>query len=349
MLIEFQKEFVQLNEQGILKKITGEFIKLKDLDGVEHSPVFFEISGKDLLKVFFKIEVQQFFKILVEGVEYLLIENVEKPDSEIGVKNEMEMELSKYEPLKCNVYKTKIRNSVLIIEPEEVVCDIIIEMYSNENFPDEPLDVIEFFDIDIVNGFNQTLPKRGYIYVVKLLIDNQEVHSSTLTTRPLNYYSNYNSIVNDLMELNLFPKNVEEEYVKGLIAAKSTLLKMRFGLTEEQSKDIELMPVFKSVVNLYCIKDMIPLGYVSGELSSSGEGVTASSNELKLGNLSVGGGPNGGSGSAPQSSSILSTESIQDLIKVEEEKLIASLFKAAKTIKKQESQKKLGGVKRCLI
>ena len=126
------------------------------------------------------------------------------------------------------------------------------------------------------------------------------------------------------MELNI-PLKPDDE-LKLLIQENSVKLKRRFGLREMYTENPEYMPIFKKVVNLYCIENLIAISFINGNFISTGEHGT--NNGMKLSKFSIDG--DGGTGGYA-----LSTDLIKDLIDKAENDLYKSLFKEPRRKKKK--------------
>ena len=138
---------------------------------------------------------------------------------------------------------------------------------------------------------------------------------------PRFYWSNIKDLKEFLKDTSLEFSNKTDEQFKKLIQEKSVYLKRRFGLNKSSIEDIEYFPLYKKLVNLYCLYDIISLSFINGVNSDLNNGsINSAGSNLKLGNFSTGvdGGANG---------SVLSTQLVKNMIDVTEKDLYASLYK----------------------
>ena len=105
-----------------------------------------------------------------------------------------------------------------------------------------------------------------------------------------------------------------------MIQEKSVYLKRRFGLDKTQIEDIEYFPLYKRLVNLYCMSEFLALKFINGVNADVGLGASPSTSNLKLGNFAtgVGGGANG---------TVSSSDLIKNLIYEAEKELYEALYK----------------------
>ena len=208
--------------------------------------------------------------------------------------------------------------------------DIEIDEYTNEVYPDYPfrstkhkLELNKFHKTKIIQM------QKNVIYQIKIYIDNRVKFKEEFKAKILSYFSTVNGLKTYIEDLQLNIPMKSDEELKKLIQENSVKLKRRFGLKDKYTEDPEYLPIFKEVVNLYCLEDLISVSFINGNFITSGEKGTVSG--LKLSKFEVDG--EGGDGGY-----ILSTDLINNLIKEAENNLYASLHKDPVNKKKKGMQ-----------
>lgn len=201
---------------------------------------------------------------------------------------------------------------------EEIKLTIKVEEYTNEVYPDFPF---KTYKKEIVlNKYCITdilQLQRNVIYKISFEINNQK-YVQEFKAPILCYFSNVVDLKKFIKDLRLEIEIGPDDELKKLIQEKSVLLKRKFGLNENYTEDPEYFPVFKKVVNLYCVENLISLSFINGNYISSG--LSGSGNGLTLSKFKVN--DEGGN-----SDVILSVEAIKNMIKNAENDLYSSLFK----------------------
>lgn len=279
------------SEEYTLKVNNINYLFNEDLDKNENSEnknsagVKKEIKEIEFEEDFYEIDKK--YKITLND-DIILIENLEK-----------------------NI-KLSINNSGIKINKEIKPFQIIVEQYTNEIYPDFPYKKTK---LNVENKY-EIKRKTNVIYKIKIG-DTYYIVKEV----PRFYWSNIKDLKEFLKDTSLEFSNKTDEQFKKLIQEKSVYLKRRFGLNKSSIEDIEYFPLYKKLVNLYCLYDIISLSFINGVNSDLNNGsINSAGSNLKLGNFSTGvdGGANG---------SILSTQLVKNMIDIAEKDLYASLYK----------------------
>lgn len=263
---------------------------------------------------------------IVNGKTYFQDKEEKKTDSdlkkqttdEVVAQEQIEQE-SKYEPFEDNgqIYIPKLQ----LGEKEK---DVYLEIwkYTNEVYPDYPFKKIkQYLKLNDKRDLYICREEKNVIFIFKLKLEGKE-YSFKHVCEMLCYFSNVESLKQLVKDLNLNIILREDEKLKKLIQENSVKLKRRFGLTSQQTENPEYFPIFKQVVNLYCIENMISVSFINGNFITLGDelGNTANTRSLKLGQFATGeeGGNDG---------YILSTDLIKKMIEDAENDLYSSIFK----------------------
>lgn len=211
--------------------------------------------------------------------------------------------------------------------------DVVIDEYTNEVYPDYPFRSKKHtFKLNKFHKVEVFKKERNIIYHIYVNTESEKYFLKYISNI-LCYFSNVESLKSFIKDLELNIPLKPDNELKMLIQEKSVLLKRRFGLREEYTENQEYMPIFKRVVNLYCIEDLIAISFINGNFISTGEHGT--NNGMKLSKFSIDG--DGGTGGYA-----LSTDLIKNLIDDAETDLYKSLFK------QPVNKKKKGLYNRCL-
>lgn len=214
--------------------------------------------------------------------------------------------------LSNEVYKLAINDEKIEVLPVEkdVTLPIRVHYFTNENFPDYPHKKQKF------DNFLNLQRETNLIY--KVIIENEEY---IIKSNPRYYWSNVKDLKSFISDLHLELIDRTDKELFKLIQEKSMYLKKRFGLAEEHIEDIEYFPLYKRVVNLYCIENMISLSYINGNYISQGV-ENGNMSSLKLGNFAIG--QDGGT-----TGQIFSPQAIKYMIENAEKELKDALIKRA--------------------
>lgn len=195
---------------------------------------------------------------------------------------------------------------------------IKIEEYTNEVYPDYPFKT-SYKTIQLNKFYNTEIlqPKKNVIYIISLVVNGQK-YSKEYRAPLLCYFSNVTDLRTFMKDLKLELPDRSDDDLKKLIQEKSVQLKRRFGLIQRYIEDPEYFPIYKKVVNLYCVEHLISISFINGNFISSG--FSGSGNGLALSKFKVN--DEGGN-----SNPILSTELIKEMIRNAEADLNSSLFK----------------------
>ncbi|MGL5719129.1 hypothetical protein [Cetobacterium sp.] len=321
-----------------LKKITSEII----------APRMTEIVNKNSVNLFFNIPLEIGDILNVDDKRYILEKT---PISEPILKKEnlnsgIDDSIDNFEiipPPEVNI--KYIDNKLTITGNLEEDINLFIEFYTAESYPDYPFKSEKHL-INIIKPYvKELIITKGVKCLVRLEKVSEELLKSLLVeTQPLCYFSNVQSLKRDILELDIKVTDYPEDDLKKLITEKSIVLYSKFGLLYEQTTDPLLTPLYKSIVNLYCIKDLMALGFLTRSLDSGtdggGSGSVGGIGQIQLGNLSVkeSSSSSGTGGTSSSVSSLLGTTIIEDLVKIEEEKLISALRDISKNIIKGEGK-----------
>ena len=341
MEILWELNKINFEDTEIIEDSIKNKIFLKKLDTNLIPPKMTEIINEDKISLYFneKLEVGQY--LLVNNKEFLL-EKVTISEKIISnVENEINESIEGFELTPPPVIDITFKNNILnICGNMEEDLELVLEFYTVESYPEVPYKKIEKI-INIKNGYKEIIERPKGIKVLAKVnnLNGIEIEKTLMDNEILYYFSNINSLNRDIIELGVKVAKYTDEEKKQLISEKSIVLKSKFGLLYEQTFNPELTPIYKSIVNLYCIKDLMALGFVTTELENeNGEttpDVTSGIGELKLGNLSVkDNGSSGGSSGGSGTSNFLGTTIIEELIKIEEEKLVLSLREVSENVKK---------------
>jgi hypothetical protein len=194
---------------------------------------------------------------------------------------------------------------------DESSMPIKVEQYTNEIYPDFPYKKYK------LNVKDKTYINRetNVIYVISIL-DKKII----IKEEPRYYWSNVKDLREFLKDTDLKFNEKTDERFKRMIQEKSVYLKRRFGLDRTQIEDIEYFPLYKRLVNLYCMSEFLALKFINGVNADVGLGASPSTSNLKLGNFAtgVGGGANG---------TVSSSDLIKNLIYEAEKELYEALYK----------------------
>lgn len=346
MEIFWELNKINYQEPNILKTGIDNKIFLKTLAGELIAPKMTEIINKDNINLCFDLTLEDGQKLIVNETEYVLKKIA---ISEFFEKKEVKPEIMD------NALET-----FEIIPPPEVTISysedilkisgnvtgnvyLILEYFTTESYPEVPFKE-EKFTINIEKEYVKKINKdKGVKCLVKVeTLEETNLKTMLLESKPIVYFSNTLSLRKDIVELGVKVATYSDEEMKKIITEKSIVLYSKFGLLYEQTYNPALTPIYKSIVNLYCIKDLMALGFLTGELQSDtsgdGSGTTYNVNQIQLGNLSVKDGTSGSSGTGATSTSkisnLLGTSIIEEMIKIEEEKLVLSLREISENVKK---------------
>lgn len=270
-------------------------------------------------------------KLFADGIEYIFSENqlVNSKSIKNEETNKEKLIESNTDIISFKILKIINDENKIYIHSEEITKEqltIIINEYTNEIYPEFPFNTIKK-KIEIINNRNYIHEiKKGTITVISINDNNGNLIELEYENTPLYHFSTVKSLKEKINDLNLNINLKEDEYYKKLISEKSIMLKKSFGLTEEEYKNIELFPIFKELVNLYCIKSIMSFGYING--SSIMPGNNYENTDMTLGKFKTGGENNEGT--------IFSHDAIQNIIKVNEQKLYNSIFNKSIKVKKDK-------------
>lgn len=193
---------------------------------------------------------------------------------------------------------------------DENLLDIKVEQYTNEIYPDFPYKKYKLKIKDKTHIDRET----NVIYVITIL--GKKI---IIKEEPRYYWSNIKDLKEFLKDTDLVFNEKTNERLKKMIQEKSVYLKRRFGLDKKQIEDIEYFPLYKRLVNLYCMSEFLALKFINGINADVGSPDGGRANNLKLGNFSTGiGGMN---------NSISSSDLVKNLIFDAEKELYEALLK----------------------
>lgn len=282
------------------------------------------------LKLDYDIVMVSNNELMVEGPfyqgYYVIINNIPYPYFEEKEPEEPEVEEPKQEYKEpVGIYKLIEDDNAFYFDklPEDYPLDyqnveVVIDEYTNEVYPDYPFRSKKY--IFKLNKFHRTevfKKARNIIYHIYVYTENEKFFLKYVS-RILCYFSTVEALKSFIKDLELNIPIKPDDELRTLIQEKSVLLKRRFGLREEYTENPEYFPIFKRVVNLYCVEDLIAISFINGNFISTGEQGT--NNGLKLSKFSIDG--DGGTGGYA-----LSTDLIKNLIDDAEADLYKSLFK----------------------
>lgn len=231
---------------------------------------------------------------------------------------ELEQSL-KYEPFEYNeqIYIPKLDKG----EKEK---DIKLEIwkYTNEVYPDYPFKKIkQYLKLNDKYDLYVCRDEKNVIFIFKLNIDGKKYEYKYVSDK-LCYFSTVENLKAFIKDLNLNITVGSDSEVQKLIQENSVKLKRRFGLTNDQTENPEYFPIFKQVVNLYCIESLISVSFINGNFitSSNEPGNAVNTSSLRLGKFSTG--EDGGNDGY-----VLSKDLIKNLIEDAENDLYSSILK----------------------
>lgn len=212
-------------------------------------------------------------------------------------------------------------------EKEYVEVKVVVDEYTNEVYPDYPFRS-KIYNIKL-NKFHKVelfKKERNIIYHIFVNAEDGKKYFLKYISKILCYFSNVKSLKDYIKNLELNIPLKPDDELKLLIQENSLRLKRRFGLKEIYTENPEYFPIFKKVVNLYCIENLMSISFINGNFISTGEHGT--NNGMKLSKFSIDG--DGGSNGYA-----LSTDLIENLINEAENDLYKSLFKEPRRKKKK--------------
>ncbi|MGL4988289.1 MAG: hypothetical protein ACRC5F_03470 [Cetobacterium sp.] len=160
--------------------------------------------------------------------------------------------------------------------------------------------------------------------VVEITLDNVYV----LEFKGTYYFATISALKEYMIDTGLSLPTKPDGKLKELILEKSLYLKKKFGLTEDETQNHEMYPVFKRLTILYCLKELVAYGFIQGEATSNDGSVQpTSTNSLTLGKFSTknGSGSSGSGGSGSTDSGFL-PDIINSQIAVAEDDVRKSIF-----------------------
>lgn len=262
--------------------------------------------------------------VLIVGDTNYIYENIELPEKPKPEEKPQVPDIS----INGILFKNKKNKFVVIntYEDKPIKIEYTIEEYTREVYPEFPFNIIDKEAI-IQAGKELELYSldRGKIAIIHITDDYGYDCSFEYENMPLYHFSTVESLKQAIKDTGFAINEKTDEEYKRLISEKSVYMKKRFGLTEKELKNIELFPAFKSVVNLYCIKELMAVSFIQGTNSSSP--IYTSPTSLTLGKYKTDGESNEGS--------ILTIDAIELLIKKQEYDLNKSIFNESSIIKRR--------------
>lgn len=241
---------------------------------------------------------------------------IEKPSEvpEISINN-LKIESKKNEIFAIN-----------ISEIEAIKLEIEIEEYTREVYPEFPFNTIEK-NIRLLPKQKISIYKLDKGKIVVINIDDNEGSRLKLEyeNNPLYHFSTVKSLKDTIKNMKLTVTEKTDDEYKNLISEKSTYLKKRFGLTKNETQNIELFPAFKNIVNLYCIRELIALSFIQGDVALISNQSYNPTTNLTLGKFKTDGETNNGN--------IFSITAIDTVIKKCETDLEKSIFNLSYILK----------------
>ena len=183
------------------------------------------------------------------------------------------------------------RNSV--VDQGDLTFDVYGEVFIPEMFPDMPEKYIDEASYTIPSGESSLAflkAEEGLCYRFYLSY-NGKLYIVDLKSQPVYYFSSYQSVLDDIDELGISVGQKSEQFIKDIIAEKSSYIKEQFGITQDVLSSRSVYPILKELTNLMTIKEMSALAFVTGDLEinvkdNGGEGYS-SGKSFKLGNFSA--------------------------------------------------------------
>lgn len=300
-----------------------------------------EVGGgiySEPVKLDYKIQVISNNELMVKGPffngYYVVINNIPYPyfeeTPEEPKPEEPKEELSKPE----GIYQLLEDDNAFYFDklPEEYETEYLtvkvkIDEYTNEVYPDHPFrSKTHTFKLNKFHKIEVFKKERNVIYHIFIETEDGQKYFLKYISEILCYFSNVQALKQFIKDLELNIPIKPDEELKLLIQENSVRLKRRFGLREMYTENPEYLPIFKKVVNLYCVENLMAISFVNGNFISTGEHGT--NNGMKLSKFSIDG--DGGTGGYA-----LSTDLIENLIEKAETELYKSLFKEPRRKKKK--------------
>lgn len=259
------------------------------------------------------------YYVVINNQRFDYSEYKEKPDEVVEhiplvpplPQNEYSIEEDEY----GNLYMNKLKEDYYLNTLE---IKVKIEEYTNEVYPDYPFKT--YYKTISLNKFHNSeiiQPKKNVIYIISLVVNGQK-YSKEYRAPFICYFSNVKDLKVFIKDLNLEIPEKSNAELRKLIQEKSVQLKRKFGLSQKFIEDPEYFPIYKKVVNLYCVENLISVSFINGNFISSG--INGSGNGLTLSKFKIN--DEGGN-----SDVVLSTNLIKDMIKNAEADLYSSIFK----------------------
>lgn len=276
--------------------------------------------------------------LIADGIEYIYIDEkkdivTKSEETETTKENTKESsEISELNVIKFDTQYIFNKDNQIFLSnkfEQNVILDIVIKEYTNEIYPEYPLNVLKKkVEIPINSEVCIYSVPKGIIATMEIIDSENNSILVEYENLPLYHFSTVKSLKDKIENLKLNLKEKDDDYYKKLITEKSILLKKKFGLTEKEYKNIELFPIFKELVNLYCIQSLISFNFINGDpVNGEGNHVQMSDN-MTLGKLKLGGGSN-------NNGSIFSHDAIKMLVKEIEQSLISSIFNPSAIINRK--------------
>ena len=286
----------------------------------------------------YKIKIISSNELMVEGPffngYYVVINNIPYPYFEENIEEPKPEEPKEELPKPEGIYKLLESDNAFYFDklPEDfeedyLTVNVKIDEYTNEVYPDYPFRSKK--NTFRLNKFHRTeifKKERNVIYHIFINTKDGKQYFLKYISDILCYFSNVKALKDYIKDLELNIPLKPDDELKLLIQENSVKLKRRFGLRKMYTENPEYMPIFKKVVNLYCIENLIAISFINGNFISTGEHGT--NNGMKLSKFSIDG-DDGTGGYA------LSTDLIKDLIDKAENDLYKSLFKEPRRKKKK--------------
>ena len=325
----FYQDDEKLNETFLIKVIDEKII---EIEGNFSEGIILKVNKINYLfnyeepktKEKTENEVQENYAGVISFEENI----IEFDDENYKVPNFYELSLDEDKIKITNLKEEKITFQLKIndvnINKEIIPLPVKIEQFTNETYPDFPY---KKYKLNINNS--HTIERKTNV-IYKIKIDNT---TFIIKDNPRFYWSNVKDLKEFLVDSNLQFHEKSDERLKKLIQEKSVYLKRRFGLAKMHIFDVEYFPLYKKLVNLYCLYDIVSLNFINGvngdlNINPINGGYMYGGASLKLGNFQTGqeGGTTG---------NVLTTQLVKGMINLAEKDLYASLFKKHGTAYRQ--------------
>lgn len=301
--------------------IFDKYFKIITNDGSTISPKNIEM-GYDKCTVNFDAPFQAIMingVVFVRPIDVVEIKSETKTIKDVGFTLPEEPE----EPIPPIVIYSKVGSVIYAENTGETTIETTanVKHYFKEAYPDFA-EYDEDIKLKIPTGKSKILEGSND----KITVVTIDGNTFELEFKPSFYFTTVKALKEAFTDTGLKLPNKTDESYKEKIIEKSTYLKKKFGLTEDETKNHEMYPVFKRLTTLYCLQDLVAFSFIQGETVSGGGDAPVTSDSLSLGKFSTKSSNGSSNGSSGSSSSGFLPDIIADQISIAEDDVKKSIL-----------------------